>query len=73
MTTDDVWTFLDENGGKKLHIFFTDGSNVDCKFDGYSYDYDDDDNEILELTFKRIVDGTYFDATADEIEKIELL
>lgn len=73
MTIDAVFDFLDENGGKKLRIFFSDGSHLDCKFEGFSYDYDEDDNEIAEFTFKRTSDGAYFDTTADEIEKMVLI
>jgi len=74
MTTDEMWAFLDENGGKQLRMFFADGSTIDCKFDGYCYDYDDAGNEFVEFTFKDLERYTYFDpAPLEDIEKIETI
>ena len=71
--TEDVLNFLEETCGKRLRVHLQSGIKMDCVFDGFSYDYDDDGNEIMELTFERSDDDSLFDATPQEIEKIETM
>jgi len=72
MTTDEMWAFLKESGDKKLRMFFTDGITIDCKFDGYNYDYDDNGTEFVEFTFKDI-ERKFDPAPLEDIEKIEII
>lgn len=71
--TDDVLNFLEETWGNRLRVFFKSGREMDCVFDGFSYDYNEDDNEVLELTFERLDNGLYIGTTPQELEKIETL
>lgn len=70
---DNVLSFLEETWGKRLRLHFLDGDELDCVFYGYSYDYDDSDNEILEIDFERLDNGLLIDTTPEELDYIELL
>lgn len=71
--TEDVLDFLEENYGKKLRVVFVGGNAMNCIFDGYNYDYDDNDNEIVELTFRNTDNGLYVGATPEEMVSVELI
>lgn len=58
--------------GKTLKILSPDGTVTVGELDGYSYDYDDDGNEVLELDVEN-EDGLLIGLTEDEIEKIEVV
>lgn len=70
---DNVLSFLEETWGKRLRLHFSDGGEIDCVFYGYSYDYDDSDNEILEIDFECLDTGLLIGTTPDELDRIELL
>ena len=69
--TDNVLNYLKQNEGKCFRVLFDTGNSILCNFDGYCYDYDEDDNEVLELTFFDLKTKTYVDATPSEIVMIE--
>lgn len=68
--TNDVLTFLENNLNKRLLVSFADGAVIECTFYGFSYDYDDSDNEILELDFERAEDNALFGTTPGEIKSV---
>lgn len=70
--TDDVLSFLEKNYGKRLRLVFTDGKSMECLFDGYSYDFDEEDKEFLELDFERLSDGLCICVTPAELQSVEV-
>lgn len=69
---DDVLSFLESNYGEPLRLVFVDGGEGKYLFDGYSYDFDEDGNEFLELDFERLIDGLYICVTPAELQSVEL-
>jgi len=58
--------------GKKIKVYATDGDVTVGNFFGFSYDYDDDDNEVLDFDVMR-EDGFLIGFTEDEIDRIEVI
>lgn len=58
--------------GKKIKVYSPDGDATVGRLFGFSYDYDDNDNEILDFDVER-EDGFLIGFTEDEIERIEII
>ncbi len=58
--------------GKKIRVYSPDGDITEGNFFGFSYDYDDDDNEVLDFDVMRD-DGFLIGFTEEEIERIEII
>ncbi len=58
--------------GKRLKVYSTDGGATVGDFFGFSYDYDDDDNEVLDFDVMR-EDGFLIGFTEDEVDRIEVI
>lgn len=71
--TNDVLKVLENNLNKRLLVSFIDGAVVECMFYGFSYDYDELGNEILELDFERLSDKALFGTTPGEIESVNVV
>lgn len=57
---------------KKIKVFSVDGIVTVGDFFGYSYDYDDDGNEFVELDVENS-DGFLIGYTENEISRIEVI
>lgn len=58
--------------GKRIKVYSLEGDVTVGDFFGFSYDYDDDDNEILDFDVMR-EDGFLISFIEDEIERIEVI
>ena len=58
--------------GKKLIVHFNDGTLFSCVGYGYSYDFDENDEEFLEFTVFSEKTGLYCDFIEKEIDSIEI-
>ncbi|MBQ9347025.1 MAG: hypothetical protein IJT94_06740 [Oscillibacter sp.] len=58
--------------GKRVRVYCYDGINTIGLFNGFCYDFDDDDVEFLEFDITTDTGWTY-DFNEKEVERIELL
>lgn len=57
--------------GKRIIVYSPDGDITEGNFFGFSYDYDEDDNEILDFDIM-LDDGILIGFTENEISRIEV-
>lgn len=57
--------------GKRIRVYSPEGDFTEGNFFGFSYDYDEDDNEILDFDVMRD-DGILIGFTENEISRIEV-
>ena len=58
--------------GEKLIVHLNDGSRFQCVGYGYSYDFDENDEEFLELTVVSEKTGLFCDLIENEVVSIEM-